>query len=1173
MYIKNMFRDDIDRKINGVVQVEQDTADVIKQEVEEYVITRDLKKHFITFFKNYSESFEKPVYETGVWISGFFGSGKSHFLKMLSYILENKEIYGKTTVDRFENKFEDNREIFELMKSCTQNDTDTILFNIDIVGSKNKNSTAVLQVFAKMFYNHCGYFGENLKVALMEQYIDGEGKYEDFKAAFEKYKGKSWEEQRRAFAFVGKEVRAALVETLGISEEDAQMWYANKKDENYSIETLVKDIKAYVDKKPEGYRLMFMADEVGQYVGGDTSLLLNLQSLVEAIGSQCQGKVWIICTGQEAIDEIIKARENEFSRIQARFNTRLSLTSSSVDEVIQERILKKKPECEEQLKEVYVSNEAVMRNLFSFTDSVLDIKGFGSANDFLKNFPFIPYQFIVMQKVFTEIRKHGNSGKHMSGGERSMLSGFQEAAQKVKDRNEFSIAPFYLFYDTVHTFLDSSIRSVIDRALKAADNGNGLETYDVELLKLLYLIRYVDDIPSNIDNLIILMADDIRLDKIVMRETVRASLDRLIKQNYVARTGDTYHFLTDEEQDVARDINNTVVDTANVISQIGKYIFMDIYSNKKFRYDKYDFPFDQYIDQTAIANGTGGVTLQVLSAATYGADRNEMKLVLDSKEKAIIVLAETSYFETLENAMKIRKYVKQLNNFNQRPKSFQDIVRNQTEEAGKYEKETKELIEKAISGATCYVDGENIGVIPGDARNTIDTVLGKLIERVYSDLNLVEKGADSDSDIVDVLTGKTQIMEGLEPNQGAISKVSEYLTMQHRQSLTTSMADIQSRYQSVPYGWREIDIAYVVAQMIVKQKIDVNYLGENIQATDKRLVDMLRKKSEIGKVTLTFHVPISDQKLRNVKEILSDLFDEMNVPSDEKGLIEYALNKFEGLKNKYDSMLQSYDDKHNYPDYEVLKDGIAVYEGVLSKRKDSMALVDEILKRENDLFDTKDSLANLDSFFSTQVNLFDQAVRFLNEISNDLDYYSSIPETDAQINQIREIVTVPTSCKYDYKKIPQLNGLISSVKESRENLLEEKRKDLLESLKNYRDEVHQKNDESAAVLEVIENTDSLFDAKINDITGCKGLTLLDGISSKLWNIRDTAITTIEGLNNPSPVEPGPVSRPTKNIKSYQKQSVFAATSISNADDVDAYVESVRQKLLDLLDGCDEIRIS
>ena len=309
-------------------------------------------------------------------------------------------------------------------------------------------------------------------------------------------KGKPWIEQRKAYAFNGSFIVPTLMEVLGMSEQDARSWFSDKSSVEFSIATLVSDIKEYVDSKPKDFRLLFMIDEVGQYVGTDTDMLLNLQSLTEKLGSECGCKVWVVCTGQEAIDEIIKVRSDEFSRIQARFKTRLSLSSSSVDEVIQKRILKKKVEEERKLESLYQENDSVLRNLFSFSDSRLDIKGYGGAAEFAIDFPFVPYQFIIMQKVFAEIRKHGNSGKHLSGGERSMLSGFQECAQKVQTRDEYTLVPFFRFYDTVHTFLDGSIRRVIERCQSAADTAAGIEQYDVDVLKLLYLIRYVDDIPA-----------------------------------------------------------------------------------------------------------------------------------------------------------------------------------------------------------------------------------------------------------------------------------------------------------------------------------------------------------------------------------------------------------------------------------------------------------------------------------------------------------------------------------------------------------------------------------------------------------------------------------------------------------------------------------------------------
>lgn len=359
MMIRDMFADDINRKINGVIKVDQAADDVIEQELNEYVITRELKKHFITFFNYYGDAFDQPTADMGVWISGFFGSGKSHFLKMLSYLLENKEVKGIRSVECFRKKFEDDPATFMLIDRATKGTTETILFNIDIEGFSNKDKTAVLRVFAKMFYNHLGFYGENLKVAMMERYIDQQGKTEEFRRVFEEKKGKSWMEMRRAFAFNGKFIIPTLMEVLDMSEDDAKAWFNDKTATEISIAQLVEDMKAYVDTKPANFRLLFMIDEVGQYVGTDTDMLLNLQSLTEKIGSECEGKIWVICTGQEAIDEIIKVRADEFSRIQARFKIRLSLSSSSVDEVIQKRILKKKPEAAKNLEDVYEQNDSV----------------------------------------------------------------------------------------------------------------------------------------------------------------------------------------------------------------------------------------------------------------------------------------------------------------------------------------------------------------------------------------------------------------------------------------------------------------------------------------------------------------------------------------------------------------------------------------------------------------------------------------------------------------------------------------------------------------------------------------------------------------------------------------------------------------------------------------------
>ena len=1021
-------------------------------------------------------------------------------------------------------------------------------------------------------------------MAKLEQFIEKRGKTAEFRRVFEEKNGGPWLESRDAFAFFEDDVVDTLKEVLGMSEDAARNWFNGTETVETSIAQLVSEMKDYVDNKTDDFRLLFMVDEVGQYVGGDTDLLINLQSLVEKIGSECGGKIWVVCTGQEAIDEIIKARENEFSRIQARFKTRLSLTSSSADEVIQKRILKKKPEVEPALEQVYSQNDSVLRNLFSFTDAMLDIKGYTGPQDFVRNFPFVPYQFIIMQKVFAEIRKHGNSGKHLSGGERSMLSGFQEAAQKIQDKDEYALAPFYLFYDTVHTFLDSSIRRVIERCQKAADNGDGIEQQDVDVLKLLYLIRYVDDIPANLDNIVILMANDIRLDKITMREKIRGSLDRLLSQNYIGRTGDTYNFLTDEEQDIQRDIyKNTQVDTSAIVERIGQMIFADIYTTKKYRHGKYDFPFDQMVDTTSIGAVTGGMRLRIMTVATDTVEKSELRLMTESKNQAIVVLAETPYYESLEKAMKVRKYVKQ-HNVAQLPKSVQDIIRNHQDEANKYEASAEEDLKKAIIGAEFYVDGEHIEIKGGDAKSKLDQALEYLVTHVYSELGLITKNADTDADILAVLQGEhlNGVMAGLEANHDAAVKMEEYLEMQYAKKLPTSMADVQSRYQAIPYGWKEIDIAVVAAMLIYDQKVTIKYGGETIQPGNPKLPDMLRKKSEIGRTSISKRQIITATKMRAVKELLREYFDVMDVPDDEDGLVRYIVEKFEEQKAHYKELNERYEG-HKYPDHHLVTKALSLMESVLSQRKDNTALIDRLLKEKGSLIDNKDDMQNVEGFFKNQVQVFDAAVRMEAELRNDLSYLQKEEEANQALNQIRKITVLDAGQSNVYRRIPELNGLMDTVREGHGRLLEAKRAEILEIIRQCLSEIHTLAGDVYDARAISERADKFFDQQKARVAELESLQLLDGLVPQMWEYKDDTVDKIDGIVHPKPpvaptVKPnegGAVTPPApkKVIKNVYRQAAFPSKTLESQEDIDAYVERMRAYLTAMMKDCDGIKLS
>lgn len=1176
MLIEKMFEKDINRPINGVIQVEQDKEEVIKQEVSEYVITTELKKHFNKFFESYSDSFTTPTDNTGVWITGFFGSGKSHFLKMLSYLLENKNIDGKPTVEYFREKYNDELSFMNIVQS-TSVPTETILFNIDVEGSMTKDDTAVLRVFAKMFYEHLGFYGSDLKLAKLEQFITKRGKMDEFKEVFEEKNGEPWIETRENYVFFDQDVIDTLVEVLGISEEGARNWFDGTETADISIGQLVDEIKEYVDSKPKGFRLLFMIDEAGQYIGTNTSLLLNLQSLIEKLGSVCRGQVWVVATGQEALDDMIKVRTDEFSRIMARFNVRLSLTSSSVGEVIEKRLLTKTPEAYDNLKMVYDNNDSVLSNLYSLQSQKKDLKGYRSGDEFARVFPFVPYQFIIMKDVFNETRKKGHAGKHQSSGERSMLNGFQESAQKIQGRDEFALVPMYYFYDTLHSFLDTAIRSVIERAEKAAENNEGLNNFDVNLLKLLYLIRYIDDIPSNVENITILMADDIRVDKQDLREKVKKALDRLIGQNYVSRNGDVYVFLTDEEQDIARDIKNTEVDTSTIVSRIGDLIFNDIYRTKKYKYGKYNFDFNSGVDNQVIgATSLDAMKLHFMTVAADPNDLQEMRLISNSSnEEAIIVLSdEYKYFEAMEMAEKIRKYVKQVN-VNQKPTSVQKIITDKQNEARRLEKQVIDDIKEAIVQGKYYIKGEIVSVQGNDAVKKIDEALKYLVEHTYYNLNMIEENFDTDADIIAVLNGTNRTMEGLEYNTQAQNEIVKHLDLQHSMNMPTSMFDIQQKFSKKPYGWRESDIAGVVAQILVSQNAIIKYAGQTIKPNDHRMVGFLRKKTEIGQVKILKRIGIDNYKINQTKAFLREYFDVMDLPNDEDGLITYITKKFNDQKMILQAYLNKNSQRH-YPGYKQIKDGINYVGEVLNNQNDNIALVDKIVDLQDDLLDNKDDMRAVEQFYKTQFKLFETADNVLKQVHREKDYYVGNEAVEQAITSMKEIVCYQDN--YNYSRIPKLNEYISVIRDAKFKLLSEKKQEVLNAIEQCLEVVNSKAKADDIRLSGILNQARIsFDNKKQEIENLDDLVALEAKKQSVFNDTNRFILAMDKALTPASNKQVHIVKENehtnKKVKEYYKQVVFPSRTIRNEEDVDNYLKELKDKLMGLIKNGDEIKLN
>ena len=1160
MKIETMFSKRIARDINGVIQVEQNDEKIKLQELEEYIVTKEIKKHLSTFYSNYEKSLEGPTDKMGVWISGFFGSGKSHFLKILDYLLSDVVVKNKSAVEFFREKIDDPM-MMATIEQCSKVDTETILFNIDANAPINKDKTAILRVFAKMFYEHCGYFGSDLKVVKLERFLVRLGKYDEFKSNFQEVNGSKWDDSRDSYSFFEDDIVEVLMKTVEMSEVAARNWFNGVDSIELNITQLANDIKEYIDTRGSNSRLVFLLDEVGQYIGADSDLMLNLQTIVESLGTICKGRVWVIVTSQEEIDSVTKIVGDDFSKIQGRFSTRLSLTSSSVDEVIKKRILAKSDLAKSELKLVFDKKQAILKNLFSFTGAMMDLKGYEGETDFVDSYPFVNYQYILLQNVFVQVRKHGFAGKSIAKGERSMISGFHESVQKMKDKDTGALVPFYIFYDTIQTFLDSSVRGVIERCYQAASKNEAVQLVDVDVLKLLFMIRYIDDIKSNVDTLSILMVDDIQADKIAIRESVQKSLDRLVSQNYVSRNGEIYAFLTDDEQDISREIKQIIVDNAKVTNGIAEAIFGRIYPSRKVKYRKYDFSFDQLIDNTLIGSSISPIKLRIVTVASDLSRSGDETLNMKSRtnNEAIIVLSDEShYYDELESSLKIRQYVKQKNVAAQ-SETIQGIIRGKQQQASSHEARANSFIEEAIIKGQYFIFGKQAQVKGSTAKERIDFALSYLVECVYTKLDYVTTNYESDADIIKILNGSAQSQLPELDNHEAVQEIENYLEAQNMQHKTVSMADIQTRFQNEPFGYREIDIAALTATLIQKQKIIVLYSGGVIAPIDKKLVEYLRKKSEIDKLEIRKKVSASDVELRCSKDIVSKFLDKQDVPSSEESFVAYTINAFTNKRDYLVENLKQYQ-YGNYPGKKTVEDGKKYLESILDQKSDNIAFIKKINEQENKLLDWADDYQSVENFFKSQRQVFDSATKLIKSLILETDYLVSEETAVTSLSEIKDII----ESEMPFSRISKIPTLIQAVESAYTRLVEKKRLEVQRLMESLVKEIEEYATEQESIVTIVDGFKDYIKHKKDEYVAAKQLGQLDAMVTRLYDMKKRVVEDI-------------IQIPKDGVKSktryLRKEEFFKSKTLKNQEDVELYLIDLRNGLEKELLDVEEIKIS
>ncbi len=1193
MEIKDIFVRPIDRSLEGVIKADALDDATVKQELDEYVVTDELKKHFAKFFRAYADSIGKDTEKMGVWISGFFGSGKSHFLKILSYLLENREIDGRHAVDFFDadRKISDPMVIADIHRAESI-PTDVILFNIDAKSSKQQGEDSLLDVFIRVFNEMRGYCGALPYVAELERKLDEKGRYQEFKDRFMESTGSAWVDERDDFDFIQDDVVDVLTSMKFMSEEAARNWCekADQQGNRMSIEDFAERVKKYLDSRGRESRMVFLIDEVGQYVSQELDRMLNLQTITEQLGTKCKGRAWIVVTSQQAVDRITKMDKffrQDFSKIQGRFDTRISLSSADADTVIKKRILEKTEAGTDALTAFYEGQENEIQNLFHFTGEV-EHKLYKNKEDYAAVFPFVPYQFSLLGQTLTEVRKSGASGKHLSSGERSLLSLFKESAQNHMHEDLDLLMPYYAFYGPLEDFLDHNNRSVISNALKneKINPDHEEDCFTVNVLKVLFMIKNLDTLEPNLENITTLMIDNVSCDRIKMKEDVEKSLKILCGQMLVQKNGDRYTFLSDEEQTINRTIGDIEVEAGDVYKEMNSILFDTIYKEKKYHpaylSGRYFFPLGQYIDDEAYGRTGQGedMAIHIITGSYSGRDNNTIMAMKSAEaHQLLIVLPEDmEYFTEIRTALQITKFL------NQGTKSdeagYRSILEAKRVERREREERAAQELKEALTNARFYVNGERRDIKARDPVARINEGLEKLCTVTYCNLNYMDTGMDESdirNEIRGGITGNMPMIDS-EPNALAQAEVLDFIRRNTMGHMPISRKKVEDQFVKAPYGFNEMDIRWILARLFHKGDITFKVSGETITFRNRRegeIFDYIMKKSWLDKLLMEERVKVPDTCRQAARSIMAELFKNSNASRDEDTFMDDFFRRTDNMIGDM-KRIQEMQKNSSYPGKDVIRRGLSLLEDIKEKTS-PLSFYQALYDREEDFEDLAEDYEDVEKFFakgSKQREIFDNALLCLRQFDKSRTYIDD-PAVGKLAEDMRTIIAMPVP----YGHIHELVELREKFMEAFSDLMDTafvkvQEDDMDYSRRAAMDELKGKPYEK----ETAARWGALFSDLDRQAKKAGDLASLHGFKDQADALRLRLVGTIPELDRKweeehEPVNPQPVITKTEPVQPVPKpvlrepvdvplRHVFTDYSwkIHSEEDIDGYLKKLKAQL-------------
>ena len=940
LLIKDVLERDPTRQIERIIKVDEQDPRIVGSELEEYVVTDEIKGYLEDIIDRFIESRHKTPESVCGWISGFFGSGKSHFLKVLGYLLSNRKIL-----------LEDGREVGAATYLCTKHSllppgkaiiekelkTKAIFVNMLNFPRDDPKAPSITRIIYTALLEDSG-LSDIPWIAEIEKMVQERKLWEKFLAYIEKETGKSWQDVRKITVMAGPLLAKALCEL------DPKTYYSIERAEKSIdevkqsfeltprklVELLVKEAEK-LDK--DNGRIVLLLDEVGLYIGTDTDRLTDLNILAEEIERIGRGKVWLFVTAQEALEDVlprIEAYRGQFEKIKDRFQIKVTLTPENIGTVVKKRLLSKTPDRDKlkSLEELYNKYSGSLATSALIKNPAREYGGLLTSiekNSFIESYPLMPYHTLLMQQIFTQLRLRGRTIPELLGvRERAILSvvrallvGPTGDVEGLAKRELGSLATFDMVYDAIHLEIRGEYQSMMEEIGKLGEK-DGLKVSSVA--KALFLLQQVGDwIPCTVENISALLYPRLGEDGNALIEKVKACLEELRKNRWIVEDEGKWRFLTNIERTFEQDVASkvaTIIEKRNLAFEIIKSVVNEF---KTYNYEgKRVFDVHLFVDDREVPS-KGHLNLRFYSPLTVeGKDFIKTllpKSLANSDTIFVVCESEKRFEELLEKIICTEKAINE--------REAKPLSKEIEETLTKYRRdidvlkndELPRLFLNACKNGTILIRGKEIKL---DGRKSIQDVVKQYLKEVVEDLftqfHLAAYKVEKDEHIGSILTwqkGKKlppiyrdlQLIDdkgNVLVDRPVASRILQEIIRRNKEGEETSGASLIEVFNSPPYGWDPRIVRMTLATLFKNGSIIVNLDGrEFVSATDVRSHEAFTNSRAFNRARFYPGVEVKPDERDKAWELMSSILGlrvNNTIEDIDKGLISCLSEKFEQLK-------------------------------------------------------------------------------------------------------------------------------------------------------------------------------------------------------------------------------------------------------------------------------------